>query len=155
MAQSLVKNYVHIIFSTKYREPKILPEFENQIHAYISAICRRYDSPAIAVGGFTDHIHILCSVSKKIAVMELVQVIKGNSSKWIKSVDPKFFDFFWQDGYAAFSVDHKGIPRVTKYINNQRKHHSKKSTTFQKELLEILNDQEINFDEEYLFDKDS
>ena len=85
MAQSLVKNYIHIVFSTKYREEFIDEAIESQLFAYIATICKDFESPAIQIGGTDNHIHILCSLSRKIALMKLVQEVKAHSSKWIKT----------------------------------------------------------------------
>lgn len=76
MGQSLVKNYLHIVFSTKHRQELILPPFEDELHAYLGGICKKLESPPIIVGGYTDHIHILCSLSKKIALMKFMEELK-------------------------------------------------------------------------------
>ncbi len=81
MGQSLVKNYIHIVFSTKYRAALIHPPYEKELHAYLGGICNDLESPVLIVGGYTDHIHILCMLSKKIALMTFVQKLKANSSK--------------------------------------------------------------------------
>ena len=80
MSQSLVKNYLHIIFSTKHREELIHPPVESKLHAYPGGICRKLECTPIKVGGYTDHIHILCMLSKKIALMKLLEIVKANSS---------------------------------------------------------------------------
>lgn len=85
MSQSLVNIYVHIIFSTKNRIPILKPPFEKKLHAYIGGICREMNCIAVKVGGYIDHAHILCRLSKKTSIVELVKVIKTNSSKWIKT----------------------------------------------------------------------
>ncbi len=105
MGQSLVQNYIHLIFSTKHRQPLIQPTVEADLHAYLGGICNRFDSQPIIIGGFTDHIHILSKLSKKIALMKLVEEVKSHSSKWIKTRGEQFRDFYWQDGYGAFSVN--------------------------------------------------
>lgn len=102
MSQSLVKNYVHIIFSTKHRNDFIDVNIEAELFAYISALCKDLDSPVLQIGGTDNHIHILCLLSRKIALMKFVQQIKAVSSKWIKTKAKKYEDFFWQDGYGAF-----------------------------------------------------
>jgi len=87
MGQSLVKNYIHIIFSTKNRVPFIKPPYEQELHAYLGGTCKELSCPVLAVGGYTDHIHILCMLSKNIALVELIKKIKTNSSKWMKTKD--------------------------------------------------------------------
>lgn len=150
MGQSLVKNYIHIVFSTKHRQPLILPPVEDELHAYLGGICKNLECQPLIVGGFTDHIHILCILSKKIALMKLVEVVKSYSSKWIKSKGLGYSNFYWQDGYAAFSVNPKGVDRVTTYIKNQKQHHQK--NTFQDELRATLNKYQVEYDEHYVWD---
>lgn len=149
MGQSLVKNYVHIVFGTKHRKPIIREYIEQELHGYLGGICNHLECQVIIVGGYTDHIHILCLLSKKITLAKLVQDIKCNSSKWIKTKGSEFSNFYWQDGYAAFSVYPAEIDVVRKYIENQRQHHGKKS--FQKEYIEFLEKNEMEYDERYVW----
>lgn len=102
MGQSLVKNYIHLIFSTKNRAPIILPKYESELHSYLGGICKNLDCQPIKIGGYTDHIHILCMLSKKIALMKLLEEVKSHSSKWMKTKDELLKNFYWQDGYGAF-----------------------------------------------------
>ncbi len=150
MGQSLVKNYVHIVFSTKHRQHLIHPPVEDELHHYLGGTCKALECSPLIVGGFTDHIHILCMLSKKIALMKLVEQVKSSSSKWIKSKGEGYTHFYWQDGYGAFSVNPKGIERVTAYIKNQKQHHRKK--TFQDEYRAYLKKYEIEYDERYVWD---
>lgn len=108
------------------------------------------DSQPIIIGGFTDHIHILCKLSKKIALMKLVEDVKSHSSKWIKTRDEQFRDFYWQDGYGAFSVNPSQVDLVIKYISNQHEHHKKK--TFQEEYRAFLKKYKVEYDERYVWD---
>ena len=150
MGQSLVKNYIHIVFSTKYRQHLIHPPVEDELHRYLGGTCKNLECHPIIVGGYTDHVHILCMLSKKIALMKLVEEIKSHSSKWIKTKDEAYLNFYWQDGYGAFSVNPKDVDVVKAYIANQKEHHSKK--TFQSEYRAILNKYEMDFDERYVWD---
>jgi len=95
MGQSLVQNYVHIVFSTKNRQPLIQPPVEAELHAYLGGICNHHECHSIRVGGYTDHIHILCMLSKKIALMKLLEALKSHSSGWIKSKGPAYENFYW------------------------------------------------------------
>lgn len=149
MAQSLVKNYIHIIFSTKFREPLIDSNLENDLYSYLGGICNRLDCQVITVGGFTDHVHILCLLSKKIALIKLLEDLKSHSSKWIKSRDVGNNNFFWQNGYGAFSVNPSDVDSVIKYISNQHEHHKK--FTFQDEYRAFLNKYKVDFDELYVW----
>lgn len=150
MGQSLVKNYIHIVFSTKGRLPLIQPPYEDKLHAYISGICNALESPALIVGGYTDHLHVLCMLSKKIALMTLVQKIKANSSKWIKYEDERLKQFSWQNGYGAFSVNPSETDILINYIRKQHEHHERK--TFQEEYLGFLSTYNQEYDERYLWD---
>ena len=149
MGQSLVKNYVHIVFSTKNREPYITSPHDQELYAYIVKIAKELESPVLSIGGHIDHIHILCALSRKIALMTFVQKVKANSSKWIKSKDNDFSNFFWQEGYGAFSVNPTQIDIVSDYILNQSKHHATKS--YQSEYLAFLKQYKIEYDEKYIW----
>ncbi len=150
MGQSLVKNYVHIVFSTKHRQELIFPTVAEELYAYLGGICTNLECTPIKIGGYTDHIHILCMLSKKIALMTLVEKIKSHSSKWIKTKSDNLKSFYWQNGYGAFSVKSSEVDIVIKYIANQKAHHGKK--TFQEEYRKILNEYQMEFDERYIWD---
>lgn len=150
MGQSLVKNYLHLVFSTIHREPLIHPPVEMELHAYLGGICNKLECTAIKVGGYTDHIHIRCMLSKKIALMKLMEELKSHSSKWIKSKGKVYGNFYWQDGYGAFSVNPSEVDTVIAYIANQHEHHSKKS--FQDEYRAFLKKYKVDYDEKYVWD---
>lgn len=150
MGQSLVKNYIHIVFSTKYREPLIHEEIENELHKYLGGICNSLNCSVLIVGGYTDHIHILCMLSKNISLVELVKKIKSHSSKWIKTRSKNYSNFYWQDGYGAFSVNPSQIEIVKNYIANQKEHHDKKP--FKNEFRLFLKKYEVEYDEKYVWD---
>ena len=150
MPQSLVKNYVHIVWSTKYREHLIYPPAEEELHAYLGGICKRMECHPIKIGGYSDHVHVLCMLSKKIALMKLLEEVKSHSSKWMKTKGEDLSNFYWQDGYGAFSVNPADIERVIAYIANQKEHHSKIS--FQNEYRAILKRYKVEYDERYVWD---
>lgn len=150
MGQSLVKNYIHIIFSTKHRMPFIYPPIEEQLHAYLGGICKNLECNVVKVGGYTDHIHILCMLSKKIALMKLIEELKVHSSKWIKSKGRSYNDFYWQDGYVAFSVNPSEINPIIEYISKQHEHHN--LNTFQNEYRGFLKKYMVEYDEKYVWD---
>jgi REP element-mobilizing transposase RayT len=105
MPQSLVQIYVHLVFSTKHRQPFLLdPAFRDRTHAYLIGICQNQDSPTLRVGGVEDHVHMLCRLSKTLDVSALIRELKRDSSKWIKAENAQLGDFHWQEGYGAFSV---------------------------------------------------
>ncbi|AKK73699.1 transposase [Chryseobacterium gallinarum] len=150
MPQSLVKNYIHIVFSTKYRNDFIDEKIEKELYSYIAVLCKDFESTALQIGGTDNHIHILCRLSQKIALMKLIQEIKAHSSKWIKTKGEKYENFFWQNGYGAFSVGEKDIYTVKNYIKNQRQHHQ--TQNFKNEMIEILEKHNMEYDEKYLWD---
>jgi putative transposase len=150
MGQSLVKNYIHIIFSTKNREALIQPPYEDEIHSYLAGICKNLECLPVKVGGYTDHVHILCMLSKKIALIKLLEEIKANSSKWIKTKDESLRNFYWQNGYGAFSVNPSQVDTATEYIANQHTHHVKR--TFQDEYRAFLKKYNLEYDERYVWD---
>lgn len=150
MGQSLVKNYIHLVFSTKHRQPLIYPPVEAELHSYLGGICNNLECQAIKVGGYTDHVHILCMLSKKIALMKLVEEVKSHSSKWIKTKGECYENFYWQDGYGAFSVNPSEVEKVVAYIANQHAHHGKKD--FQEEYRAFLKKYDTEYDERYVWD---
>ena len=150
MGQSLVRNYIHLVFSTKYRQELIYPPYEQKLYSYMARICQNLECHPVKVGGYTDHIHILFKLSQKIALMKVVEEVKSHSSKWMKTNSESLEDFYWQNGYGAFSVNPDGIDRVTNYINNQHAHHSK--ITFQDEYRGILKKYKTEYDDIYIWD---
>lgn len=150
MGQSLVKNCIHITYSTKYRQPLITDQIELELFSYLGGICNKLECQTITVGGYRDHVHILCFLSKKISLMKLMEEVKGHSSKWVKSKGKEYTDFYWQNGYGAFSVNSRDIDLVISYIKTQREHHSK--NTFQDEFRSLMLEHGIEFDERYVWD---
>ena len=139
MPQSLVKLYVHIIFSTKNPRPLIDEKIEQTLHSYLGGICNRLECFPVKIGGYNDHVHILSNLSKKIAVTKFLEELKSHSSNRIKTQDTRYQDFYWQGGYGAFSVSPQSIEIVKQYIETQHEHH--KTTTFQDEYRRILRTQ--------------
>lgn len=127
MRRSLVQNYVHIVFSTKHRTPWIHVPIEQELHAYLAETCKEPGCPAIKVGGYTDHDHILCRLSSTTTLAQLLMKVKTNSSKWMKGKVPELAGFGWQNGYGVFSVSASLVDRVSAYIADQHEHHRKKT----------------------------
>ncbi|MEI7595234.1 MAG: IS200/IS605 family transposase [Bacteroidota bacterium] len=150
MGQSLVKNYIHIVFSTKYREALISESVKDELYAYLGGICKKMECHPLKIGGYTDHVHILCMLSKKIPLMKLLEELKSHSSKWIKTKEELLRNFYWQDGYGAFSVNPSEIDVVINYIANQTEHHQKKN--FQNEYRAFLEKYQVEYDERYVWD---
>lgn len=148
MSQSLAKNYIHLIFATKYRENIIKQTDLSELYAYITGILNHIDCPMICIGGTTNHVHVLCVLNKNMALSKMVEEVKRSSSKWIKSKDPFYRQFGWQNGYGAFSVSQSKVEIVVKYIQNQEEHHKKMQ--FVDELKMFLREYSVEYKEEYL-----
>ncbi len=148
MSQSLAKNYIHLIFATKYRENIIKQTDLSELYAYITGILNHIDCPMICIGGTTNHVHVLCVLNKNMALSKMVEEVKRSSSKWIKSKDYFYRQFGWQNGYGAFSVSQSKVEIVVKYIQNQEEHHKKMQ--FVDELKMFLRKYSVEYKEEYL-----
>jgi putative transposase len=148
MPQSLARNAIHLIFSTKHREPFITPDVHDRLFAYLAGTLNKMRCPALRVGGVADHVHVLFVLSKTMTLSKVVEELKKESSKWAKTaIHPKFY---WQTGYGAFSVSASNEPAVGDYIANQERHHRR--MTFQQEFREFLQKHGIEYDERYVWD---
>ncbi len=150
MSQSLSKVYVHIMFSTKNRQPLITDAIKVSLFDYMGGICKGLGCNPVAVGGCHDHIHVLCLLSRKVAQMKLLEEVKKQSSKWVKTKGPAYSNFYWQEGYGIFSVNPTELEVVVKYIKNQEEHHKK--TTFQDEYRAFLKKYNVDYDERYIWE---
>ena len=150
MAQSLASILVHLVFSTKHRQPLIKPEVEGNLYAYLVTVFRNHQCPSLLVGGMPDHIHALFSLHRTRALAEIVEEVKKSSSKWIKTNGREYEQFQWQGGYGAFSISQSAVQEVKNYIANQKTHHQKMS--FQDELRALLRKYEVEYDERYVWD---
>ena len=148
MSQSLCKIYLHIVFHIKTTSPPIQEEHLERVHSYIGQLVNTTGCQTMLVGGVSDHIHMLCQLSKNETVAHLVEEVKRNSSRWIKTIDDRYSHFAWQGGYAAFSVSESVLPKTMEYIRNQKAHHAK--STFQEEYLNFLKLYKIDYDERYV-----
>jgi len=150
MANTYSNLFYHLVFSTKSRKDVIDRKIENRVWAYIGGIARKHEIIAVHVGGIENHIHVLVLAKPKIAPSQIVQWLKGESSKWIHEEFPELSTFAWQDGYGIFSVSKSNVPDVIEYIKNQREHHAKQS--FEDEYISLLKLNDIDYDERYVFD---
>lgn len=150
MPQSLSSILIHLIFSTKNREPFISTAIEQELHPYMAKIFRELKSPSLTIGGTDDHVHILFSLGRTIEVADLIQEVKTESSKWIKTKGQEFEDFHWQRGYGAFSIGQSQVATLKRYIAGQRIHHQR--ITFQEEYRKFLKSYGIDYDERYVWD---
>lgn len=150
MSQSLASILIHLVFSTKNREPFIREHIEVELHKYTSTVLANFGSPVLSINGTADHIHLLVALGRTSSIAEVVEEAKIKSSKWIKTKGKEFNGFHWQAGYGAFSIGRSQIGALKRYIGNQKKHHRLRS--FQDEYREILAKYEIEFDERYVWD---
>ncbi len=150
MAQSLARILVHLIFSSKNWEASLHEDVRPELHKYLATILKEFDPPAILIGSVEDHVHILFSHFKNHALIKMVEELKKDSSKWIKTKGEHYIGFYWQNGYGAFSVSQSNANEVGRYIANQAEHHRRK--TFQDEYREFLRKYEMPYDERYVWD---
>ncbi len=150
MPQSLSRVLIHSVFSTKNRAPLLRdPEFRDQFHAYLGGCTRTLDCHPIQIGGTEDHIHLLTTLSRTIAIADFIKEIKRNSTIWAKKKNTHK-DFAWQAGYGCFSVSESQVPVVTRYIETQEEHHRK--ITFQDEYRGLMRRHGEKWDERYVWD---
>ena len=148
MAQSLCKIYLHIVFHIKTTSPKIQDEHLPRLYNYIGKLVNTTGCHVVCIGGTENHVHALVLFTSTITVAQLVEQMKRNSSRWIKTLSPRYEKFEWQGGYAAFSVSQSMMEKTVNYIHNQEEHHKKQS--FQDEYIAFLKLYGINFDDRYV-----
>jgi len=148
MSQTAGNLVIHLIFSTKARQPLITPEIRGDLFAYLGGIVREMRGTALIVGGTTDHVHMLIRIRPAQAAAEIARVVKTNSSRWLRKKANA--DFAWQNGYGAFSVSESNVPAVTRYIASQEEHHKK--LTFQQEYIAFLKKNKVAYDERYIWE---
>jgi REP element-mobilizing transposase RayT len=152
MPQSLTAIFIHLVFSTKNREPVLLPEILGKLHAYVAGTLNGMGCHSIQVGGIADHVHALFALSRTMALADVVKEIKMSTSKWIKE-NGRWLganSFYWQAGYGAFSVSVSNLDAVQTYIKNQEEHHRKLS--FQDEMRKFFKRHKTEYDERYVWD---
>jgi putative transposase len=150
MPQSLSKVYVHIVFSTKNRKHLIDEFIEPSLYEYLGGICKGLECYPVRIGGYSNHIHVLCLLSRKVTQMKLVEELKKQSSKWIKTKGITYSHFYWQNGYGFFSVNYTKTDKVIDYIEKQHEHHKQKN--FQNEFLAFLKINNIEYDDRFVWD---
>jgi len=142
MSHSYSSNRIHVIFSTKERHKSISTELQPKLWAYMAGIASNQGFEAMIIGGVKDHVHALLLLPPSLALSKAIQLLKGNSSKWLNEITGNKFS--WQEGYGAFSVSASQTADVVRYIENQAEHHTKKS--FEEEFLEFLTKYGVAYD---------
>jgi REP element-mobilizing transposase RayT len=150
MPQSLVKNLIHLVFSTKQRAPLISETVRDPMHRYMAGIFENCECRVPLTNSVADHVHTLFSLSKNWSLKDVVEELKRSSSKWMKTQGKSFADFYWQSGYGAFSVSESAVARVKRYIANQEEHHRR--VTFQDEFRELCRRHGVAINERYVWD---
>ena len=149
MANTYTQLYVQIVYAVKFRAGLIQPSWKDELYKYSTGIIQKNKHKLITINGMTDHVHILIGINPRQSISDLMQDVKGCSSKWI--IEKGFLKqkFEWQDGYGAFSYGRSQLDKVINYINNQEIHHKK--VTFRQEYLSFLQKFEIDYKEEFIF----
>jgi REP element-mobilizing transposase RayT len=151
MSQSLSSVYLHLVFSTKGREPWLQdPVLRAECHAFLGGVSKQLDCPPVIVGGVADHVHLLARFGRGVTQSDWVKELKRVSSRWIKERGGRMAGFAWQGGYGVFSVSASALEDVEKYIQNQEEHHRK--VTFQDEFRKFLQKHRVEWDERYVWD---
>lgn len=149
MPSAWTQNFYHTVFSTKQRANLIKPELEARLYPFIGGIARDLRCTLLAINGMPDHVHLLVRYRPDLSHSELLQQVKGRSSKWINDTFPQFAPFGWQEGYGGFSVSKSMVTEVEAYIARQKEHH--KSLDFKSEFLSLLRKHGVDFNEDDVF----
>jgi putative transposase len=150
MAATLTSVLLHVTFSTKLREQAIPVDLLPELFSYGGGICRDMKSPLLYAGGVADHVHLLISLGKTVALSDLMQGLKRGTSSWMKNQRQGLQTFCWQDGYFAFSIGHDSIDAVKAYFDGQASHHQR--VDFKDEVLGFLTKYKVAYDPQYLWD---
>ena len=150
MPQSLALVIVHLVFSTKDRQPLLGTSVRPALHAYLATVARNAGCECYRVGGVADHVHLAIRFSRTLTIADLVEELKTSSLKWLKTQSPELAAFSWQRGYGAFSVGPSDLDALRAYIDGQEEHH--RTRTFQDEYRAFLTKYGIEFDEGYVWD---
>jgi REP element-mobilizing transposase RayT len=148
MSSTHLSLHVHVIFGTKHQHPLIAPEWRHRLHAYLGGAARTLDVVPEAVGGVSDHVHLLLGLRATHCLADVIRDVKRASSNWVPETIGDG-EFGWQDGYGAFTVSASLLETVKRYIARQEEHHRKKS--FREEYVEFLRRSGVEYDEKYLW----
>jgi len=149
MANTYTQIHIQAVFAVQNRACIINNSWKDELYKYITGIIKNNQHKPLAINGMPDHVHVLFGMRPSQSLSDLMQDIKGSSSKWINEKKFLKFKFSWQEGYGAFSYSKSHLPKVINYINNQEAHHKKKS--FIEEYLDFLKAFNIDYNEQYIF----
>src|SRR5437588_3066066 len=134
--RSFISVHIHCVWSTTEREPSLHSKLRDRLWPYLGGIARENKMKALAIGGAADHVHMLISLPATISITKTIQLLKGNSSKWIHEIFLEMHSFEWQKVYVAFRVGVSAIDATVGYIRNQAERHHKH--TFREEFKTML-----------------
>jgi putative transposase len=149
VANTYTQIYIHIVFAVEGRQNLIGPEHNNELQKYITGIVSEQKHKLIAINNMPDHLHLLVGLRPDAPLSDLVADIKAFSSKFINQKRWFAGRFSWQAGFGAFSHSRSQLGTVIRYIENQPKHHARKS--FREEYIELLEKFNVDYDERYVF----
>lgn len=149
MPNTYTQIHIQFVFAVKFRKALIEDSYKQELYQYITGIVQSYGHKMLAINGVADHIHIFIGMRPTQSISDLMQDIKGNSSKWINEKKFLKVKFEWQGGYGAFSYSKSHVQNVINYVKNQEKHHAKQ--TFREEYIEFLKKFDIDYDERHIF----
>ena len=149
MANTYTQIHIQAVFAVQNRKCIIGNSWKEDLYKYIGGIVQNNNHKILSVNGMPDHIHILFGLRPSQSIADLMQDVKGSSSKWINDKNFVPGKFSWQEGYGAFSYCKSEVPAVIQYILNQTDHHRRK--TFSKEYNDMLKAFEVDFDDRYIF----
>ena len=149
MANTYTQIHIQAVFAVQNRDSVIHHSWKEELYKYISGIVQKNNHKLLSINGMPDHIHILFGLRPSQSISDLMQDIKGSSSKWINDKKLVRGKFSWQEGYGAFSYSNSEIPTIIQYIINQTEHHKRK--TFTEEYHEMLKAFDVDFNDKYIF----
>ncbi|MBL0922596.1 MAG: IS200/IS605 family transposase, partial [Phycisphaerales bacterium] len=149
MAHTHTRRLVHVVFSTKGREPTLTPPMLDRLFPHIVGVVQQKGGEVIRAGGVADHVHLHIAMPATRSVSELVRDMKSNSSRWIREIFPEGAPFAWQSGYGAFLLSDASVESVARYIANQAQHH--RAVSFQEEYLDFLQRNGVDDDPKWVF----
>ena len=150
MSPSLSRLLIHLVFSTKNREPYLAPDLQSELFLHLGRDLEQIGCRPVRIAGTNDHVHLLFELSRTRTIAFVVETLKTSSAKWIKSQGEGYRDFYWQSGYGAFSVSQSEAARVDAYLRNQAQHHAR--MTYQAEFRALLERHGVEYDEKSVWD---
>ncbi|MGB1032569.1 MAG: IS200/IS605 family transposase [Flavobacteriales bacterium] len=149
MANTYTQLHIQVVFAVQFRQNLISETWEDELYKYMTTIIQNNGHKVLKINGMPDHIHILFGLRPSQSLSDLMKQVKQDSTNWINKKGFVKGRFSWQSGYGAFSYCKSVVPKVIRYIENQKPHHEKKA--FLKEYVEMLESVGIEYNKQYLF----